>query len=225
LFETQVKIDPAIYRMVPNLRIGHTNFTCPNCGQLESYSEGDFLYTSTQADELGRYGRQVEAKNILLVRPTDPILSQSVPWVQPLTEALIQAVRKSGNWSSVTHRQLEEIVAELLHKFGYEVELTKRTRDGGRDVIAIGRSAIKDDKYLIECKHWAEKVGVSVVRELIGVGRIEPNSGLVIVSTSGFTSDARILASADQVRWELALKDKADLEAWIAKYATLRGWT
>jgi HJR/Mrr/RecB family endonuclease len=37
----------------------------------------------------------------------------------------------------LNRRLFEEFVAELFHEFGYEVELTKRTRDGGRDVIAI----------------------------------------------------------------------------------------
>src|SRR5271166_1023037 len=34
-------------------------------------------------------------------------------------------------------RQFEELVAEIWHRFGYSVELTLRTRDGGRDVIAV----------------------------------------------------------------------------------------
>ena len=133
-------------------------------------------------------------------------------------------MRAGGRWDQINPRTFEEIVAELFEGFGYVVELTKRTRDGGRDVVAIRHTTIKDDKYLIECKHWEDKVGVGVVRELLGVGVAEPNSGLILASTSGFTTDARVLADREQVRWILSLKDRDDIDAWVEEYARKRGW-
>jgi len=59
---------------------------------------------------------------------------------------------------------------------------------------------------------------------LLGVGVAEPNSGLILASTSGFTNDARILAEREQVRWILALKDRNDIDAWVEEYARQRGW-
>lgn len=154
----------------------------------------------------------------------DPRAHQSVVWVSPLTERLIKLLRQGHNWKEIDARAFEEIVAELFDGFGYEVELTKRTRDGGRDVVAIRHSTIKDDKYLIECKHWEDKSGIGVVRALLGVGVAEPNSGLILASTSGFTNDARLLAEREQVRWILALKDRNDIDAWAEEYARQRGW-
>ena len=58
-FETQVKIDPAIYAMYPNLRVGDNNFTCPHCDNVRSYSERDFQYTPNQADKLATFGKIV----------------------------------------------------------------------------------------------------------------------------------------------------------------------
>jgi HJR/Mrr/RecB family endonuclease len=121
----------------------------------------------------------------------------------------------------ISHREFEEIVAELFKGFGYSVELTKRTRDGGRDVIAINRNkVIIPQKYLIECKHWKDKVGISVVRELLGVSAIEEErpSGLIIASTSGFTKDALLLSEKDQTKWVLSLKDKEAIEEWVKNY-------
>ena len=37
----------------------------------------------------------------------------------------------------LSRRLFEEVIAEVFHALGYEVELTKRTRDGGNDIIAI----------------------------------------------------------------------------------------
>jgi hypothetical protein len=60
-FETQVKIDPAIYALVPALRVGANTFICPHCQQRAEYSEQDFLYTPAQAQELASFGKIVKA--------------------------------------------------------------------------------------------------------------------------------------------------------------------
>ena len=60
-FETQIKIDPAIYAMVPNLRVGENTFTCPSCDKRSNYSEKDFMYSKPQADKLAFFGKIVEA--------------------------------------------------------------------------------------------------------------------------------------------------------------------
>jgi len=46
-------------------------------------------------------------------------------------------------------------------RFGYEVELTKKTRDGGYDVVAVGRKQV-DVRFLIECKMYAPTKKVDV---------------------------------------------------------------
>jgi len=51
----------------------------------------------------------------------------------------------------INRRRFEEMVAELWDGFGYDVELTKQTRDGGRDIIAVSNAEISV-RYLIECK-------------------------------------------------------------------------
>lgn len=72
----------------------------------------------------------------------------------------------------ITPRQFEEIVAEVFKSKGYEVDLTKRTRDGGKDIIAIHTDTLGiRNKYFIECKCYSEsnKISVDVVRALYGV--------------------------------------------------------
>lgn len=60
-FETQIKIDPAVYALAPNISVGHNTFTCPHCDKPSGYSEQDFRYTSVQADELANFGKIVKA--------------------------------------------------------------------------------------------------------------------------------------------------------------------
>ena len=147
-----------------------------------------------------------------------------VVWAVPLVERLFRLNQAGHEWERVSPRACEEVVAELFDGFGYQVELTKRTRDGGRDVVAIRHTTIKSDKYLIECKHWRDKVGIGVVRELLGVGAEEPHSGLILASTSGFTADSKLFAERERVRWTLSLKDRDDINVWVEEYARLRGW-
>ncbi len=60
-FETQIKIDPAIYAMYPNLKVGHNTFTCPRCNTKADYTEQNFRYTESQATELATFGKIVKA--------------------------------------------------------------------------------------------------------------------------------------------------------------------
>ena len=221
VFEVQIKIEPEIYKMVSKIKIGKNNFTCPHCNKVGPYSEEDFRYTPELAKTLHYYGKQVDPKNIVLVTHDDPINEAKIEWAEPLTSRLIQELHKHKTWDKITHREFEEIIAELFYGFGFSVELTKRTRDGGRDVIAVKKNEMLiPQKYLIECKHWSDKVGVSVVRELLGAAAIEDErpSGLIIASTSGFSRDALLLSEKDQAKWILSLKDKEAIEEWVRDY-------
>jgi hypothetical protein len=56
------------------------------------------------------------------------------------------------------------------------------------------------------------------------VGVTDHNSGLILVSTSGFTNDAKVLAAREHARWIMALKDQNDVDTWVEAYARQRGW-
>ncbi len=118
-------------------------------------------------------------------------------------------------------RRFEELVAELFVGFGYEVELTKRTRDGGKDIIAIKRREV-DLRFLIECKRpdTSNKIDVGTVRELYGVKSDDPASKAILATTGYFTRDARLFF--ERHRWELEPKDFDSIQEWIGQYLALR---
>lgn len=118
-------------------------------------------------------------------------------------------------------RIFEELVAELFDGFGYEVELTKRTRDGGRDVIAVRHREV-DVKYLIECKRPdpGHKVGVRPVRELFGVKADEGATKAILATTAEFTPDALLFFGRH--RWELEPRDHSGLLEWLDHYLRSR---
>lgn len=138
---------------------------------------------------------------------------------------LISTIRDHPSFvSAVSPREMEEIVAELLNSQGYRAQLTAQTRDGGRDVILLAvsneSSPLPEQRYLVEIKHPSpgKPVGVGTVRSLVGVGPTDPSTGLVLVTTTRFTPDARRFASHEALRYRLALKDYGDLMEWIDAY-------
>lgn len=139
-----------------------------------------------------------------------------------LSDRLVEHFRRyPEELKRIDRRKFEELVAELFDAFGYNVELTKRTRDGGRDIIAV-ESRIVQVKYLIECKRpdSGGYVGVRPVRELLGVKSDERATKAILATTAYFSSDA--LLFFDRHRWELEPKDFRGLIDWIDKYLSLK---
>lgn len=121
-------------------------------------------------------------------------------------------------------RIIEEIVAEVFSGFGYQVELTKRTRDGGKDIIALRKRDGNNKKILIECKHWSNKINVKVIRELIGVAvtQGEMPTGIILATTSNFTRDAKKISLNSTIPIELELRDYNDILNWIKDYHAIQ---
>jgi len=119
---------------------------------------------------------------------------------------------KTLNW-----RLFEEIIAEIFNKFGYDVELTMPTRDGGRDVIAIQKREVYV-KYLIECKRPDQntKIGIGPVRSLYGVQQDERATKAILATTAFFTAPAKLFF--ERHKWELEPRDYNGIIEWIKQY-------
>jgi HJR/Mrr/RecB family endonuclease len=115
-------------------------------------------------------------------------------------------------------RKFVELVASILKDLGFEVELTQATRDGGRDIIAHVRNAVSSYLTYIECKRYAadNKVGVGIVREVIGIHHIRRPTKSIIVTTSFFSKDA--VKEAEKMESQLDLRDFNDIKAWLQRY-------
>lgn len=133
-----------------------------------------------------------------------------------LNDDLIRKIaRRPETIFEIPPRKFEEIIAEVFRKRGFEVELTKSTRDGGRDIIAIHDQMNVPIKYLIECKRYSptNKISIGIVQRLFGVKMAEAANKAILATTSTFTRDARIFASKHV--WDLDLKEYDDIMGWI----------
>jgi restriction endonuclease len=111
-------------------------------------------------------------------------------------------------------RQFEELVAEIWRNLGYETELTARTKDGGRDIIAV-RKFEASVRFLIECKRYnpSHKVGVELVRALYGVKMHEKATKGILATTSTFTRGAK--GFFNDHMWELEPRDFDGVVDWV----------
>jgi hypothetical protein len=154
-------------------------------------------------------------------RPVD--FERARPLITEVNRYLVQlAAEKPNLLRDLTPRLFEEFIAELFDGFGYEVELTAPSRDGGRDVVAICKH---DDillKYLVECKYFSPSipVGVGYVRKLLGVKYDERPSKVILATTSFFTAPARDVEKRHI--YELELRDYTGITQWIKRYKQLR---
>jgi restriction system protein len=84
----------------------------------------------------------------------------------------------------------EELIGELLERIGFEdVEVTKRSGDGGidvRGVLTVG--GVTRVKTAIQVKRWSHNVADRIVRELRG--SIGPAEQGLVITTSRFTKAA-----------------------------------
>lgn len=121
-------------------------------------------------------------------------------------------------------RKFEELVADIFHQKGFQVELTSKTRDGGKDLYAAREDSLGTTLYLIECKRYSssQKVGVEIVRGLYGVTLAERATMGIIATTSTFTRSA--VDFATPLRYQLSLRDYDALREWLNEYARSKGW-
>lgn len=95
-------------------------------------------------------------------------------------------------------KQFEELLGEAYRRQGFTVfENPGVGADGGIDLT------IKKDgaTYLVQCKHWkVDKVGVKVVREMLGLVTAHGATRAIVVTSGVFTKEAADFAAAQRIQ-------------------------
>jgi restriction system protein len=94
-------------------------------------------------------------------------------------------------------RGFEALVGDVYRKQGYSVvERGGKQADGGVD-LELHRGS---ETILVQCKHWTHRqVPVQRVRELLGVVSAAAADRGILISTSGFTSEAQAFAAGQPI--------------------------
>jgi hypothetical protein len=158
------------------------------------------------------YKKQIRYDHLELSGKT----TQQISLLAPHLGILQKLAERTINIDDLRWRELEELIAELLEKDKFEVQLGKGIKDGGADIIAIKEvenlgfiKSIWQAKKLTSGK----KVGIGVIRELADTRReMNANKG-IIVTTTFLTRGAIERVKRDN--YELGKIEKPDLERWI----------
>jgi ActR/RegA family two-component response regulator len=115
-------------------------------------------------------------------------------------------------------RVFEELIAELLASYGWSVDLTSRTRDGGYDIFAVQKDISGlASSWIIECKRYRQdrKVGIGIVRQLYAV-KADLRAGMAMLATTSYFS--RDVSAYKASRLDLELRDFKGIVEWINQY-------
>ncbi len=109
----------------------------------------------------------------------------------------------------LTDRNFEIVMAEIYCRLGYKVELTKATRDGGKDIIIRKPEILGDFIYYVECKKYAAKrhIGVGIIRNLVGMINTDRVNGGILATTSYFTPDAKKFIADNKYNYQIQMHD------------------
>ena len=153
-------------------------------------------------------------------RTTDGEIVEAVtiPW-----ERLFEELKRNPGFLHQFHwRKMEEIVAAGYREAGFQVELTHRSGDGGRDVIAT-KPGFLSVRILDQVKQYApgNLVTANDVRALAGALYTDLKaSKAVITTTSDFAPGVRTDPGIEcLLPTRLELRNGRDLAAWLAEVA------
>jgi restriction system protein len=133
----------------------------------------------------------------------------TLAWIFPASEARLrrQLLEQTSNLRLLSAAEFELLVAELLRREGWYVDVTGRHGDADGNVdLRIRRG---ERQMLVQCKQWQSwQIGVDEIRKLAGTLLREglPGTSGMLATTSTFTPDA--IAEAKQTGIELVGGDE-----------------
>jgi hypothetical protein len=129
-----------------------------------------------------------------------------------------------GNLLSYSPRDFEKLIGELLLEFGFEVELTQKSKDGGIDLLCAIKKEGSSETMIVECKRYSDHVGVQLVRQLVGANAEWNADKMVYVAVSGYTKSAEKFALVPTNTKSLTLISGEEIIEWIKDKSIKKQW-
>ncbi|MDL2301012.1 restriction endonuclease [Lachnospiraceae bacterium OttesenSCG-928-D06] len=171
-------------------------------------------FFSRYNDFIYQFGGLVDFGKDAIIRPNDIYIpsQEIVRDVTIINESLLKQAHKNPQIiHNFTPREFEIFVSEFLDKQGYEVKLTKQTRDGGKDLIVVQKSLLGEFSIYVECKKYDSQrpINVGLIRELYGTVMADAVTAGLLITTSYFTKDAKDYT--EKIKHRMSLMDFNDL--------------
>ncbi|MFU1555126.1 restriction endonuclease [Aeromonas sp. A04] len=137
----------------------------------------------------------------------------------PSAQLILDIKNQKISLSSLTWREFEEMVDELLKKQGWNTTLGRGTKDGGIDIFAEKIDpAIGTIKTIWQAKHLSEgnKVSLKEIRELYGIVAEHRVTKGIIVTSTFLTRGA--IERVEKDCCVLGKSERPEILDWIEKY-------
>jgi hypothetical protein len=140
--------------------------------------------------------------------------------ISPIEVAIHESKVNPNIIFNMNPHRFEEFIARIFINMGYNVELTKKTRDGGRDIFGF-RDADKK-KVAIEVKRYSPKnpISIGLVQRFVGANVVEDVTDMLFVTSSRYTKPSRNYNDKFNSKntMKLELNDYSDIIKWINDY-------
>jgi len=97
--------------------------------------------------------------------------------------------------------EFEDLIQQLMHYLGFpNLKVTKRSGDGGVDVISTRNTGQGVERIAVQCKRYKSNVGVKLAREFLGAIQDDPSiiKGYLITS-GGFTQACTAFCQRNEI--------------------------
>lgn len=141
---------------------------------------------------------------------TDTDSSEKHIVVVPASVQLMEYVKKNPQHLYDIHwTEFEDFMAEFYTQFGFQATVTKRTGDGGKDIILTKHDPLGDYLYYVECKQYSadHPVGIGIIYQMAGVMNYSDATGAYIATTSFFTKPGRKFIADSGLDYRIQLHD------------------
>ena len=134
------------------------------------------------------------------------VLNRRKNWI-----LLFNSQKNMETLRSLRWQNFEKLVGEVYRRKGYTItETGGGGADGGVDLVLKKNG----ETIFVQCKHWRMKsIGVTIIRELLGVVYDKKASGGIVITSGTFTQEALDFAKGNPIK----LVDGKELFAMIGK--------
>lgn len=139
---------------------------------------------------------------------------------EPIEQMIVESARNPSLIYRMGSRDFERYIARIWEAFGFQVNLTARSRDGGVDIVCMSSCLDVPLMIAIQAKrHSAHRpVSVELIRGFVGANAIIGANKLVYVTTSRYTKDAMDYAASPTLTNLLDLRGLPDILRWAQQF-------
>jgi|GEM_PF-2905570 len=126
-----------------------------------------------------------------------------------------KACKDRSTLLSLSSREFEQFISDIFRALGYQVELTKATRDGGADLVCLRVQDGIPFRLAVEVKRYREDrpISVQLIRSFVGANKQFEANKLIYITTSSYTKPAIEFADAYAPHL-LSLKSFEQIHEW-----------